>query len=97
MWGNNDGTGGAMDEYGRRPWNPGFEANSTKEREYKTLPWFQGEFAAMVGPRRRGRTGSPMNELGPETDSDDYHQYHLGLRKRTYKERQVEKGRKKET
>lgn len=89
MWGNGDGSGGAMDEYGRRPWEPDFEGGVTKEREYKTLPWFQGEFAAMVGPRRRGLVASPtMRELQSDTDSDEYHQYHLGLRKKTYKERQ---------
>lgn len=95
MWGNNDGTGGAMDEYGRRPWESDFEEKAIQEREYKTLPWFQGEFAAMMGPFRRGRSDpASMNKIEPERDDDDYHNYHLGLRKKTYKERKAEKGNK---
>lgn len=94
MWGNNDGTGGAMDEYGRQPWESDFEEKATQEREYKTLPWFQGEFAAMVGPFRRGRSDpTSMNKIESERDSDEHHQYHLGLRKKSYKERKAEKRR----
>ena len=95
MWGNNDGTGGAMDEYGRHPWEPDFEEKAIQEREYKTLPWFKGEFAAMAGPFRRGRSDpTSMNKIEPERDDNEYHQHHLSLRRKTYKERKAEEVRR---
>lgn len=92
MWGGGPGGAGAMDEYGRRPGDPDFEGGPTRAREYQTLPWFKGEFAALVGPYRRGRVASPaMTSLEAERDSDDFHQYHLGLRRKTWKERKKER------
>jgi hypothetical protein len=88
MWGGGPGGSGAMDEYGRLPGDPDFEGGLNREREYQTLPWFQGEFATLVGPYRRGRVASVMmNSLEEEKDSDDFHKYHLGLRKKSYRER----------
>lgn len=81
MWGGGPGRSGAMDEYGRLPWDPDFEAESNKDLEYKTLPWFQGEFAELFGPNRRGRCMQALT-IENERDSDDFHQYHLGLRRK---------------
>lgn len=88
MWGGGPGGPGAMDEYGRRPGDPDFEEESVKNKEYQTLPWFKGEFSNLFGPNRRGRTFSAM-QLDNERDDDDFHKYHLGLRKKSYKERKT--------
>ena len=77
MWGNNDGTGGAMDEYGRHPWDSGFERDMS-QIEADTLYRFKGEFARLNGPYRRGRS-FPVMSLDKEKDDDEYHAYHLGL------------------
>lgn len=89
MWGNNDGTGGAMDEYGRRPWDPDYGKESKTGSEH-TLYWFQGEFAKLFGPYRRGRV-SHITKIEDEKDDEQFHQYHLGLQKKTYKERRAKK------
>ena len=75
-----------MDEYGRLPGDPDFEGGSNKDMEYKTLPWFQGEFAELFGPYRRGRCMQTL-EIEKERDSDDSHKYHLDLKKKKYKDR----------
>ncbi|MEK7507346.1 MAG: DUF4238 domain-containing protein [Patescibacteria group bacterium] len=91
MWGGGPGGPGAMDEYGRLPGDPDFEAETIKGKEYETLPWFQGEFAALFGPNRRGRCMQALT-IENERDSDDFHQYHLGLQKKKYKDRHKKKG-----
>jgi len=80
MWGNDDGAGGAMDEYGRRPWDDGFEKDMS-QIEADTLYRFKGEFARLNGPYRRGRSFQGMS-LDNEKDDDEYHAYHLGLENR---------------
>ena len=65
-----------MDEYGRRPWEKGFEKESKSLDEGKTLYRFKGEFARLFGPKRRGRTFQGMR-LDNEQDSEEFHQYHL--------------------
>jgi|SRR3989344_2881896 len=86
MWGGGPGGSGAMDEYGRLPGDPDFETERTKGSEHQTLPWFQGEFAALFGPYRRGRS-MPVMEIEKEKDEDDFHQYHLGLQRKKYRDR----------
>lgn len=86
MWGGGPGGYGSMDEYGRLPGDPDFEGGKNKDLEYKTLPWFQGEFAELFGPYRRGRC-MQTTEIEKERDSDDFHKYHLGLKKKKYKDR----------
>jgi len=76
MWGGGPGPGGAMDEYGRPPWDPDFEKETNAHDEFQTLERFKGEFAHLFGPYRRGRTFDIMR-LDNERDSDEYHQYHL--------------------
>lgn len=88
MWGGaKGGRGGAMDEYGRKPWDPGFEDKKRAKIEYKTLPWFQGEFARLFGPYRRGVSMSATVQIDNEFDDEEFHKYHLGLERKTYKER----------
>ncbi len=81
MWGGGPGPGGAMDEYGRLPWDEDFEQESKRGDEFATLQRFKGEFAHLFGPRRRGRTFG-FARLDPEEDSPSFHQYHLGLYKK---------------
>ena len=90
MWGGGPGGPGAIDEYGRLPGDPDFETEKIKSREYESLPWFQGEFAALFGPYRRGRCMQALT-IENERDSDDFHQYHLGLQKKKYKDRNKKK------
>lgn len=90
MWGGGPGGPGAMDEYGRLPGDPDFEAERIKSIEHQTLPWFKGEFAKLFGPLRRGRSMQAM-QIDNEYDDDDFHKYHLGLQKKSYKERHGKK------
>ncbi len=86
MWGGGPGGPGAMDEYGRLPGDPDFEAETTKGKEYETLPWFQGEFAALFGPYRRGRCMQALT-IENARASDHIHQKHRGVRKKKNKDR----------
>lgn len=65
-----------FDEYGRKPWQPGYNDKRQQGSEWDTFHAFQGEFARVFGPRRRGRAFS-LGQLDSEEDSPDYHAYHL--------------------
>lgn len=72
----------AFDEYGRRPWQPGYGQECRSLEEGKTLGRFKGEFAKLFGPQRRGRSFE-FGHLDPERDSDELHEHHLrGLKRR---------------
>jgi hypothetical protein len=75
-----DGRSVGIDEYGRRPGHPDYknEALATAERE--TFHRFQGEFARLHGPKRRGRRFE-ISRLSSEEDEPTYHAYHLSLEK----------------
>jgi hypothetical protein len=74
-----DGTSSAIDEYGRRPWEPGFDGGRSEKKD--SLHRFQGEFARLFGPYRRGRAFT-FGKLDNERDDDACHQYHLNCEKR---------------
>jgi hypothetical protein len=80
MIGFDDGRATSFDPYGRRPWQPEYGKESARETESKSLYRFQGEFARLYGPYRRGRSFF-ADRLDNERDSDDFHQYHLRLEK----------------
>ena len=65
----------AFDEYGRRPWHKSYKDKTLADQEWRTFHAFQGEYARLFGPKRRGISF----EFGHETeeDSPDFHQYHL--------------------
>lgn len=84
FWGNYDGTGGAIDAYGRLPEDPDFGKETNEGTEFDSLYRFKGEFARLYGPKRRGRSFA-MGQLDPEVDTDKYHQYHLSLDKKRKK------------
>jgi len=68
----------AFDEYGRRPWHDDYREKQRHDYEWKTFHAFQGEYARMFGPKRRGLSfeGGSMDK---SEDSEDYHAYHLSL------------------
>ena len=57
-----------FDEYGRKPWQPDYNDKHQQEREWDTFHAFQGEFARVFGPRRRGRAYE-FGKLDSEEDS----------------------------
>jgi hypothetical protein len=67
-----------FDSYGRRPGEPGFKDEEQAERERHTHLAFQGEYARMFGPKRRGISHDFGGRQKIE-DSPDFHQYHLSL------------------
>jgi Protein of unknown function (DUF4238) len=73
------GGGAAFDEYGRRPWQKGYN-RKVDTIEERTLYAFQGEYARLFGPKRRGQS-IELGERREEVDTPDYHQYHLDLEK----------------
>ncbi|TAL15043.1 DUF4238 domain-containing protein [Patescibacteria group bacterium] len=82
--GNNDGTAYAFDEYGRRPWEEGYSPTSVPNDDFNTLERFKGDFAAIFGPKRRGRAFT-ITDLDPIEDSDDMHAYHLSKASKKYR------------
>ena len=86
--GQKDGTSSAFDEYGRRPWEKGFKGfdKSGVGGDWNTLHRFQGEFARLFGPYRRGRAFNIMR-IDNERDDDEFHKYHLNLENEYKKKR----------
>lgn len=76
IFGYDDKKADFFDEYGRKPWQTDYKEKDQQEKEWQTLHAFQGEFARIFGPRRRGRSFNYMR-LDDEEDSPDYHAYHL--------------------
>jgi hypothetical protein len=77
VWGGGKSRGGALDEYGRPPWDKEFEKETKRFTEWRSLERFQGHFARKFGPQRRG----VCTEMGHlvERDSDGMHEYYLSL------------------
>jgi hypothetical protein len=67
-----------FDEYGRRPGHRSFKDERLAEKEWRTSLAFQGEFARLIGPKRRGRAFE-FGRLDRTEDPPDFHQYHLDL------------------
>ncbi len=84
MIGYKDGSVDSFDEYGRKPWQPGYSKAGNTPNEFVTFHRFQGEFARLFGRKRRGRSFQ-FAHLDPEEDSDQAHQYHLQQEKRREK------------
>jgi hypothetical protein len=73
-----DGSTDAFDAYGRKPWQEGYGTEGSPSGGRDPLLRFKGEFARLIGPPRRGRSFG-VGRLEDERDSDEFHQYHLGL------------------
>jgi hypothetical protein len=74
-----NGQSESFDEYGRRSWQKGYDENSAN-RDWSSLDKFQGEFARLFGPKRRGRSHQ-YGSLSDEEDPDWIHKYNLSLEK----------------
>jgi len=62
----------ARDAYGRTPLDPDYGKDTLPPAGKDPLARFKGEFAQLLGPKRRGRG---LNQ--PDEDSDALHEYHL--------------------
>jgi hypothetical protein len=83
--GHRDGTSSAFDEYGRRPWDEGYTGiKKVVGKDWHTFGRFQGEFARLFGPYRRGRAFN-IDRLDDERDDEEFHQYHLSLERKRIK------------
>jgi hypothetical protein len=71
----------AFDEFGRRPWHADYKKTDQGNDNERKLYGFQGEFARLFGPKRRGRSESFGGRI-KEIDSEEFHQYHLNLEKK---------------
>ncbi len=67
-----------FDEYGRKPWHEDYNDKERSEYEWETFHAFQGEYARLFGPKRRG-TSFEFGSKPESEDSEDYHKYHLSL------------------
>jgi Protein of unknown function (DUF4238) len=74
------GGGSAFDEYGRRPWQKGYRRGHADAAESQILHAFQGEFARLFGPTRRG-VSDKFGGQRRNVDEPEFHQYHLDLEK----------------
>lgn len=81
IFGFGDGTATSFDEYGRRPWERHYGLEGKSLIEGESLRRFQGEFARIHGPWRRGRTFQ-LAQLDDERDGEELHQYYLSLDKK---------------
>lgn len=54
------------------------------DNDWNTFHCFQGEFARLYGPFRRGRSFN-FDRLDDERDDDDYHKCHLNLERKVLK------------
>ena len=89
--GNNQGAFFAMDAYGRRPGNPAYRDARARNQEWDTFLAFQGEYARLHGPKRRGKVMSFGGD--PDFDDADYHKYHLSLER--FKPKRTNNSRKR--
>lgn len=82
-----------FDAYGRKPWQSGYNDKKEHDIEWETFHAFQGEFARVFGPQRRGRSFE-FGQLDRTEDDPDYHAYHLSL-EQTFKQKLPDRYRKK--
>lgn len=75
-----------FDAYGRKPWHRDYDDKAQHDREWETFHAFQGEFARLFGPRRRGLSFD-FGRIDRTDDSEDFHKYHLSLEQKHKKHR----------
>ena len=76
------GVAGAFNEYGIQPGQPGYEDQKRFDREWAAFHAFQGEFARLHGPRRRGRAMEMADHFSPVEDTPEWHKTLLGYEAR---------------
>lgn len=77
MVGYSDGRSQKFDPYGRQPGQDGY-GTTPSDDEWDAHLAFQGEYARVFGPKRRGLVYE-AGRVTPAEDSPDFHQYHLRL------------------
>lgn len=68
----------SFDEYGRKVWHSDYNDEKRRSEEWNAFQAFQGEYARLFGPKRRG-VSFEFGRIGEEEDSEDFHNYHLSL------------------
>jgi hypothetical protein len=68
----------SFDEYGRKPWEKDYCGKKPNDDEWHSFHAFQGEYARLFGPKRRGLSYE-FGKLNKIEDNPDYHKYHLRL------------------
>jgi hypothetical protein len=81
MIGYNTGAAERFDAYGLRPGQRGFKDETRSAQEHRAHLAFQGEFARLFGPKRRGISGEFHGREKSE-DNPDFHQWHLSLERK---------------
>ena len=82
----------AYDSYGRKPSDHRFNDKAQKDQEWETFHAFQGEYARLFGPKRRGITYEFGGEvLEEKVDSEDFHAYHLSCEQQFKKKKKRRK------
>jgi hypothetical protein len=82
-----------FDAYGRKPWHPDYMDSSHNDREWETFHAFQGEFARVFGPKRRG-IAYEHGQTDKTEDSPEFHAYHLRSEQQYKKYRYKDKRKK---
>lgn len=81
-----NGQAEAFDAYGRRPWHKQYGDKTQNDREWETFHAFQGEYARIFGPKRRGLSFE-FGRLENAEDSPEIHAHHLQQEARNKKYR----------
>jgi len=87
-----NGKSSAFDEYGRKPWHSDYDNTKRRDDEWNTFLAFQGEYARLFGPKRRGLSFE-LGKKDKSVDDADYHAYHLSLEQK-YKPKKINKRRR---
>ncbi|MDA1228829.1 MAG: DUF4238 domain-containing protein [Chloroflexi bacterium] len=82
MMGYQDGSVVTFDEYGRSPMQEGYGDKNGRDGEWKTFQAFQGEFARIFGPKRKGISLHPDFGTAFSEDSEEMHQLNLEAEKK---------------
>lgn len=72
MWGDGRGRGYAVDEYGRRPWDPAYEDREQRDREWATFELAKREWAKVRAGKARARTDERLGRDVADSMLDDY-------------------------
>ena len=80
------------DEYGRHPADPAYHDERSRDRERDSFRAFQGEYARLHGPARRGNSMSPGGDS--HIDDSEYHRHLLSLERFKPKRRNAARRRR---
>ena len=81
MIGYEKGRSDSFDAYGRKPWQKDYNDEALRKKEWETFLAFQGEFARVFGPKRRG-CSNDFSKRNDKEDSPEFHGHNLELEKK---------------